>query len=178
MRSIVRHCAALAILALALAPAAAHGQLQPAPTAKAAGSQLTLDDLRKMLVHMGYDDIKDYKDSKGQLTSFTVKIQSGTWTFPINFSLSRSKMFIWLSTGLLAVEKPESIPPKALMGLLNANRSAWPTYFYFDERGNRFQVSSNILNVDVKPGVLRGNLERYLEAIKGHEKYWNPKKWN
>src|SRR5438477_11784769 len=80
-KSVVRCCLGALFMVLLAVPLTAQPGGGPGQPAKPSENQLTLDGLKTMLEGMGYDAFKEYKDDKGQLTSFDLTIVSKNWDF-------------------------------------------------------------------------------------------------
>jgi hypothetical protein len=162
-------------LALVFVPGTAHTQ-DKGVIGKGAGadSEITLADMKQILTNMGYE-VKEYKNDKGELVVVSITVSYDTWTVPVNFSLSGSKKYMWMTTGLVAISKPDSIPPKALMGLLVLNTNL--AFFSYSETYKRFELASFLRNNGINATTTKFHLDAHRHLFLAGEPYWNPNKW-
>jgi hypothetical protein len=133
--------------------------------------------LKTMLDGMGLDEVKENKNDKGEVVSYSVNIQRAPWTFWISVSLSPDKTNVWLNAWLSKVPDPGNVPPKVLLGLLAANEKIWPAYFIYSETWTQFRLSMPVPNRDVKAKDLRKQLDLTCSMIQEYAPLWNPEKW-
>ena len=139
--------------------------------------RLTMDDLKTMLDTLAYEDLKEVKNAKGDLTALTIKIEGPKYTFYPQVEIAQDKLHIWVTAGLWTVSKPETIPVSATLGLLKASNFHWPCFFFFNEKESRFDSAMPIPNQDVQPRFLKSRIEFFIRALEATDKHWDPRKW-
>src|ERR1700686_3084176 len=84
MKKLARMCVGVLFTGFVLGLTPTRTRADEKPSAKAPEGQLTLSSLKAMLDSLGYDDIVENKSAKGEVVSYTVKMERDNWRFSVN----------------------------------------------------------------------------------------------
>lgn len=138
------------------------------------GRPLTEDRLVEFLEGLGYE-VKETKNSNGSITA-NLTMEVGTWTLYPTVSLSPDKTVIWVTVGLVKLEK--GIPDDIIVKIFAENEKDLK-FFSMNPSTRLLKINLPLPNFDnITPAYFREQMEFMKKRIATTEDLWNPKKWS
>jgi hypothetical protein len=145
-----------------------------APAKVPVSATLTNENLAACLTEMGLAP-KPRRDG-GNNVICEVMIRQGTWSAPVQVSLSPNGGCVWL----VMVVKPnlpeyESIPGPTLARLLEVNDQIGPMHFAIPKGTAKLTLNFALPNRGLTPDELRAGLEAFVAKAIATEPFWGGK---
>lgn len=138
------------------------------------GKPLTEDSLVDFLEGLGYS-VKATKNSNGSTTA-NLTFEVGTWTLYPTVSLSPDKSIVWITVGLVKLEK--GIPDDIIVKIFAENEKDLK-FFSMNPSTRLLKINLPLPNYDnLTPAYFREQMDFLKRRIGQTEDLWNPKKWS
>jgi hypothetical protein len=148
------------LLAAGLAALTVAAALQDGP------NELTIADLRTMVLNLGYET-KELSKETGKF-EFTAKRDD--LDIPIAVEVSASKRYVWLTVFLGEMAKLPD-PGERAMNLLKQNFKTQPAHFYVTDKGN-LMLGMPIDNRGLAPAILRRCVDKIAADTASTTSLW------
>jgi len=145
-------------------------------TPPATAGTLTVDGMKTMLENMGYEPkLAEYASGSKYIVC---PITRGTWTFGFSIDLGPDGSMWWFSMYLGEVKEPEKATPAALLKVIESELAIWPSFFVYSSGVKGIFMYRPLRNADLKPAVLRTNLETMMGNVESTAAVWDTSKWS
>jgi hypothetical protein len=160
---------ALAVVGLALlvAPAAAQTARPPARVDQAG--------LRALLVAVGYQPRE--ARNEGAIEYEIVLHPPDGRAITTRVALSKDASLVWLVAWLQKVPPGRVINGNAVLDMLVQNDTLGPMHFSYNEGRRWFFLNKPVVNLDLTPEKLRGEIDHLVATIVRTEPIWDVDRW-
>lgn len=160
---------AAGVIGLYLLATAAHAQPGPA------GGRLDAAGLRAALVALGYQP-REVRNDAGVEYEIVLRLRTGgAVTTRVTFSKDGS--VVWLVAWLKKVPPGRTISGNAVLDMLVENDAIGPSHFSYNERVRWFFLNSPVVNQDLTPERLRGEIDHVAVIAARTEPLWDFERW-
>lgn len=140
------------------------------PLAFAGDEPLTNTTLQAMIEGLGYTTKNIATDpAKSSLWEFTVKTTA--FNVPMSAEISPSGNYVWVTVNLGAQPKENA----SLVGLLKANSSIQPSFFYFTTKTENLKLAHPIDNRNISPAILKRVIDKVVKDVDSNASVWQAK---
>jgi len=130
------------------------------------GQTLTDDGLNKMLDGLGYEP-------KKLGSGYLIAIKKDSWTYNMQFVLSKDNSRLGMNANLGNVPSPETVTAEQWKGLLIENSNIDPSFFYFDKDQKKLYLHRVLDNRSITPAYIRQQVDNFCGNIKDTADKWN-----
>jgi len=130
------------------------------------GAALTDESLQKTLDGLGYEP-------KKLGNGYLISLKKDTWTYNMQFVLSKDLSRLGMNANLGVVEKPDEITAPKWMNLLVANGNIDPSFFFFDKDTKKLYIHRVLDNRAITPSYIRQQVDNFCANIKDTADSWN-----
>jgi len=162
-----RVVAALVGLALLVVPAAAQPGRVPTRTDQVG--------LRALLVTLGYQP-REVRNDGGIEYEIILHPPDGR-AITTRVALSKDGSLVWLVAWLQKIPPGRTISGNAVLDMLVQNDALGPTHFSYNESRRWFFLNKPVVNLDLTPEKLRGEIDQFIAVIIKTEPIWDVDRW-
>ena len=148
--------------AQSVAPASAPGRLD------AAG-------LRAALATLGYPS-REVRNEAGIEYEIVLRLRTGA-AVTTRVTLSKDGSLVWLVAWLKKVPPGRTVSGNAVLDMLVENDAIGPTHFSYNERVRWFFLNSPVINQDLTPDRLKGEIDHVALIAARTEPLWDFERW-
>lgn len=163
-----RRLAATVIL-MCLSTTVAHAQPERAP------GRLDAAGLRAALTAVGYQP-REVKNEAGVEYEIVLRLRTGA-AVTTRAALSKDGSLVWLVAWLRKLPPGRTISGNAVLDMLVENDAIGPTHFSYNERVRWFFLNSPVVNQDLTPERLRGEIDHVANIAARTEALWDFERW-
>jgi len=129
------------------------------------GQALTDETLHKTLEGLGYEP-------KKLGNGYLISIKKDSWTYNMQFVLSKDLSRLGMNANLGVVEKPDEVSGAQWMNLLVANGTIDPSFFFFDKDSKKLYLHRVLDNRAITPAYIRQQTDNFCTNIKDTADSW------
>ena len=165
----------VALMGLCLA-----GLLAGAASAQSAGpasppGRLDAAGLRAALSALGYP-AREVRNEAGVEYEIVLRLRTGA-AVTTRVTLSKDGSLVWLVAWLKKVPPGRTVSGNAVLDMLVENDAIGPTHFSYNERVRWFFLNSPVINQDLTPDRLRGEIDHVALIAARTEPLWDFERW-
>ncbi|HZP38275.1 MAG TPA: hypothetical protein VFE48_17450 [Methylomirabilota bacterium] len=158
-------------LAGLLAGAAAAQPARPAP----GPGRLDAAGLRAALTALGYP-AREVQNEAGVEYEIVLRLRTGS-AVTTRVTLSKDGSLVWLVAWLKKVPAGRTVSGNAVLDMLVENDTIGPAHFSYNEKVRWFFLNSPIVNRDLTPERLRGEIDHVAGIAARTEPLWDFERW-
>jgi hypothetical protein len=160
----------LALSGALAGPAGAHS----AGSARAPG-RLDGPGLRAALATLGYP-AREVRNEAGVEYEIVLRLRTGA-AVTTRVTLSKDGSLVWLVAWLKKIPPGRTVSGNAVLDMLVENDAIGPTHFSYNERVRWFFLNSPVINQDLTPDRLRGEIDHVALIAARTEPLWDFERW-
>jgi hypothetical protein len=167
-------------LTVALVGLCLSGALAGAAGAQSAGSasapgRLDGPGLRAALATLG-DPAREVRNEAGVEYEIVLRLRTGA-AVTTRVTLSKDGSLVWLLAWLKKIPPGRTVSGNAVLDMLVENDAIGPTHFSYNERVRWFFLNSPVINQDLTPDRLRGEIDHVALIAARTEPLWDFERW-
>ena len=171
----MRRRLAVALVGLCLSGALAGAAgAQPAGSASAPG-RLDGPGVRAALATLGYP-AREVRNEAGVEYEIVLRLRTGA-AVTTRVTLSKDGSLVWLVAWLKKIPPGRTVSGTAVLDMLVENDAIGPTHFSYNERVRWFFLNSPVINQDLTPDRLRGEIDHVALIAARTEPLWDFERW-
>ena len=147
---------------------------QSAGPASAPG-RLDAAGLRAALSTLGYP-AREVRNEAGVEYEIVLRLRTGS-AVTTRVTLSKDGSLVWLVAWLKKVPPGRTVSGNAVLDMLVENDAIGPTHFSYNERVRWFFLNSPVINQDLTPYRLRGEIDHVALIAARTEPLWDFERW-
>ncbi len=140
-----------------------------------AGGRLDAAGLRAALDALGYQP-REVRNEAGVEYEIVLHLRTGA-AVTTRVTLSRDGSLVWLVAWLKKVPAGRTVSGNAVLDMLVENDAIGPTHFSYNERVRWFFLNSPVVNQDLTPERLRGEIDHVAGIAARTEPLWDFERW-
>ena len=160
---------AAAMIGTCLLIATAHAQPEQA------GGRLDAPGLRAALGAIGYQP-REVRNEAGVEYEIVLRLRTGA-AVTTRATLSKDGSLVWLVAWLRKLPPGRTISGNAVLDMLVENDAIGPTHFSYNERVRWFFLNSPVVNQELTPERLRGEIDHVANIAARTEALWDFERW-
>ena len=162
---------ALAAAVIGVGLLAADAPAQP----ERAGARLDAAGLRAALGAIGYQP-REVRNETGPEYEIVMRLRTGA-AITTRVTLSKDGSLVWLVAWLRKLPPGRTISGNAVLDMLVENDAIGPAHFSYNERVRWFFLNSPVVNQDLTPDRLRGEIDHVAGIAARTEALWDFERW-
>jgi len=167
-------------LTVALVGLCLSGALAGAAGAQSAGpgsapGRLDGPGLRAALATLGYP-AREVRNEAGVEYEIVLRLRTGA-AVTTRVTLSKDGSLVWLVAWLKKIPPGRTVSGNAVLDMLVENDAIGPTHFSYNERVRWFFLNSPVINQDLTPDRLRGEIDHVALIAARTEPLWDFERW-
>lgn len=140
-----------------------------------ASGRLDTAGLRAALGALGYQP-REVRNEAGPEYEIVLHLRTGA-AVTTRVTLSRDGSLVWLVAWLKKVPPGRTVSGNAVLDMLVENDAIGPTHFSYNERVRWFFLNSPVVNQDLTPERLRGEIDHVAGIAARTEPLWDFERW-
>ena len=160
---------AAAVMGMCVLTAPAHAQPERA------GGRLDGARLGAALGAIGYQP-REVRNEAGVEYEIVLHLRTGA-AVTTRVTLSKDGSLVWLVAWLRKLPPGRTISGNAVLDMLVENDAIGPTHFSYNERARWFFLNSPVVNQDLTPERLRGEIDHVANIAARTEPLWDFERW-
>ena len=156
------------------------GLLAGSASAQSAGpgstpGRLDAAGLRAALTTLGYA-AREVRNEAGTEYEIVLRLRTGS-AVTTRVTLSKDGSLVWLVAWLKKIPPGRTVSGNAVLDMLVENDAIGPTHFSYNERVRWFFLNSPVINQDLTPDRLRGEIDHVALIAARTEPLWDFERW-
>ena len=131
--------------------------------------------LQGLLTTLGYQP-REVRNESGPEYEIVLRPPGGL-AVTTRVTLSKDGTLVWLVAWLKKVPPGRTINGNAILNMLVENDAIGPTHFSYNERVRWFFLNSPVINQDLTPDRLRGEIDHVALIAARTEPLWDFERW-
>ena len=141
----------------------------------AAPGRLDAAGLRAALAALGYPS-REVRNEAGIEYEIVLRLRTGA-AVTTRVTLSKDGSLVWLVAWLKKVPPGRTVSGNAVLDMLVENDAIGPTHFSYNERVRWFFLNSPVINQDLTPDRLKGEIDHVALIAARTEPLWDFERW-
>jgi hypothetical protein len=171
----VRRRLTVALVGLCLSGALAGAAGAQSAGAASAPGRLDGPGLRAALATLGYP-AREVRNEAGVEYEIVLRLRTGA-AVTTRVTLSKDGSLVWLVAWLKKIPPGRTVSGNAVLDMLVENDAIGPTHFSYNERVRWFFLNSPVINQDLTPDRLRGEIDHVALIAARTEPLWDFERW-
>jgi hypothetical protein len=171
----VRRRLTVALVGLCLSGALAGAAGAPSAGSASAPGRLDGPGLRAALATLGYP-AREVRNEAGVEYEIVLRLRTGA-AVTTRVTLSKDGSLVWLVAWLKKIPPGRTVSGNAVLDMLGENDAIGPTHFSYNERVRWFFLNSPVINQDLTPDRLRGEIDHVALIAARTEPLWDFERW-
>ena len=140
-----------------------------------AAGRLDAAGLRAALATLGYP-AREVRNEAGIEYEIVLRLRTGA-AVTTRVTLSKDGSLVWLVAWLKKVPPGRTVSGNAVLDMLVENDTIGPAHFSYNERVRWFFLNSPVINQDLTPDRLRGEIDHVALIAARTEPLWDFERW-
>jgi hypothetical protein len=171
----VRRRLTVALIGLCLCSLLGGSAAGQSGTPASAPGRLDAAGLRAALTTLGYQP-REVRNEAGPEYEIVLRLRTGA-AVTTRVTLSKDASLVWLVAWLKKVPPGRTVSGNAVLDMLVENDTIGPAHFSYNERVRWFFLNSPVVNQDLTPDRLRGEIDHVALIAARTEPLWDFERW-